>query len=165
MSEDEVNRGTESGPDAASGGNHAERGTPVRVERAGEHVFTARNTQGAEVRVGQVATHDTFTPGELLLAAIAGCSAVTSENLVVRRVGEDAALTVDADRDKDPADPHRFSDVRVELSAALESIADEAERAKTVDALTRAINKYCTVSRSVTEGTPIHLDVARTNDQ
>lgn len=83
--------------------------TPVEVTRTGEHTFTATNPRGARVAIGRDDAPDAFTPGELLLAAIAGCSAVTSENLLVRRIGEDASLRVHADRSKDPADPNQFT--------------------------------------------------------
>ncbi|GAA4848551.1 OsmC family protein [Saccharopolyspora rosea] len=131
--------------------------TPVEVTRTGNHTFTATNPRGGRVEIGREDAPDAFTPGELLLAAIAACSAVTGENLVTRRLGEDAAITVHADRSKAPEDPHRFSSVQVSFDAALAEIDDEAERDKLVEALQRAIGKYCTVSRSVEEGTPVNL--------
>ena len=37
----------------------------------------------------------------------------------------------------------------------------EPERSKLVEAVQRAVDKYCTVSRSVTEGTPVEVDLPR----
>ncbi|MHA6804892.1 OsmC family protein [Salinifilum ghardaiensis] len=152
--------GTESPGTGAGGASGGAAGTPVRVTRTGEHAFTAVNERGAEVAIGREGAPGAFTPGELLLAAIAGCSAVTGENLLVRRLGEDAEITVDADRTKNPEDKHRFATVRTQLRAALDEIDDAEEREKLVAAVQRAIAKYCTVSRTVAEGTPIHLDIA-----
>lgn len=134
--------------------------TPVEVHRTGEHTFTASNDRGATVHIGREGAQDAFTPGELLLAAIAGCSAVTSENLLVRRLGDDADVAVHADRDKTPEDPNKFANVRVNFDLDLGPV-DEADRDKLMDAVRRAIERYCTVSRSVEEGTPIELTLPR----
>ena len=133
--------------------------TPVEIRRDGSHRFTARNDRGGEVAIGRDDAPEAFTPGELLLAAIAGCSAVTTENLLVRRVGEDAELVVHADRDKDPEDPHKFSSVRVSFDVDLSGMEDDSERDRLIDAAERAVARFCTVSRSVEEGTPINLHI------
>ena len=135
--------------------------TPVEVDRTGRHTFTATNGRGAEVTIGRDGAEGAFTPGELLLAAIAGCSAVTSESMLIRRLGESAKLRVHADRSKAPEDPHKFSEVQVSFDVDLSGIEDDAERTKLVDAVERAIERLCTVSRSVEEGTPIKLALPR----
>ncbi|MDI2027365.1 OsmC family protein [Saccharopolyspora sp. TS4A08] len=128
--------------------------TPVEVTRTGEHTFTATNSRGAEVAVGRDGAPGAFTPGELLLAAVAACSAVTSENLFVRRIGEDAKLVAHADRTKNPGDDHKFAEIQVSLEADLDDVDN---RDKLLSAVRRAIENYCTVSRSVEESTPITL--------
>lgn len=134
--------------------------TPVEVTRTGQHSFLATNPRGAQVAIGREDAPEAFTPGELLLAAIAACSAVTSENLLVRRLGEDAELTVHADRTKVPEDKHKFARVQVGFDVDLSAIEGD-DRAKLLEAVERAITKYCTVSRSVEEGTPIDLTLPR----
>ncbi|GAB3293538.1 OsmC family protein [Parasphingorhabdus pacifica] len=131
--------------------------TPVDVRRTGKHSFTATNDRGIEVAIGRDGDPDAFTPGELLLAAIAGCSAVTSENLLTRRVGEEAPIAVHADRTKTQDDPNKFASVQVNLDVDLDAVEDPDERAKLAEAVQRAIDRFCTVSRSVEEGTPIEL--------
>ncbi|GAA0515137.1 OsmC family protein [Saccharopolyspora thermophila] len=135
--------------------------TPVETTRTGQHTFTATNPRGAQVTIGRDGAPGAFTPGELLLAAIAGCAALTGENLLVRRIGEDAGFTVHADRRKAPEDPNKFSSVQITFDVDLSVIEDEGERGRLVDAVRRAIEKYCTVSRSVEEGTPIDLTLPR----
>ncbi|MGW1676293.1 OsmC family protein [Saccharopolyspora sp. NPDC002376] len=131
--------------------------TPVEVTRTGQHAFLATNPRGGQVAIGREDAPDAFTPGELLLAAIAACSAVTSENLLVRRLGDDAELTVHADRTKVPEDKHKFARIQIGLDVDLSAIEDDGDRTKLLEAVERAITKYCTVSRSVEEGTPIDL--------
>lgn len=131
-------------------------GTPVEVTRSGEHRFVATNERGASVEIGRDGAEGAFTPGELLLAAVAGCSAVTSENLLMRRLGEDAELTVRADRTKTAEDKHKFAAIQTAFDVDLSAIPED-ERTKLVEAVERAIQKYCTVSRSVEESTPIEL--------
>lgn len=135
--------------------------TPVEVRREGAHSFVATNHRGGRVAIGSDTAEGSFTPGELLLAAVAACSAVTGENLVTRRLGDDAALTATADRDKDPADPHRFTAIRVALDFAADAIEDAEERTRLVSAIERAIGRACTVSRSVEGGTSISLSLPR----
>lgn len=151
--------GNAASPAESAHADRSEPGTPVEVTRSGEHLFTASNSRGGRVTIGREGMADSFTPGELLLAAIAGCSGITAENLLVRRLGEEAEITFHADRQKNPADQHKFAAVQVSLRAALEEIDDPAERDKLIDAVGRAIGKYCTVSRSVEESTPVHLDL------
>lgn len=135
--------------------------TPVEVHRDGKHSFTASNGRGARVAIGREGAPESFTPGELLLAAIAGCSAVTTENLLVRRLGDSAELVLRADRDKDPEDQHKFSSIRVRFDVDLSGIEDGTERDRLVDAAERAVRRFCTVSRSVEESTPVELVLPR----
>ncbi len=132
--------------------------TPIEVHRDGPHHFTARNERGAQVAVGRDDTPDSFTPGEMLLAAIAACSAVTTENILVRRLGDETEQVVHADREKAPEDPHKFSSIKVAYDINLDAVEDPEERRKLSEAVQRAVERFCTVSRSVEEGTSIHLD-------
>ncbi len=135
--------------------------TPVEVRRSGDHRYTASNGRGGSVEISTDGVPDAFTPGELLLAAIAGCSGLTGENLLTRRLGDSAGVTVHADRTKDPEDPKKFSSVQVSFDVDLSSIGDDGERTKLLDAVERAIDRSCTVSRSVQESTPITLTLPR----
>lgn len=135
--------------------------TPVEVRRTGQRSFTATNGRGGEVEIGTDGAADSFTPGELLLAAIAGCSAVTAEQLLTRRLGEDAAVAVHADRDADPEDAHRFSAVRAAFDVDLAALTDAEHREKLVEIVRRAVEQQCTVSRSVERGTPVNVSFNR----
>jgi uncharacterized OsmC-like protein len=68
----------------------------VTMDRLDEGVYLARNARGGELRFGSRAG-EAFTPVELLLAAIAGCSAVDVDVVTGRRSpAETFATRVDA---------------------------------------------------------------------
>ncbi|NHD17575.1 MULTISPECIES: OsmC family protein [Actinopolyspora] len=135
--------------------------TPVEVTRTDRSVFAATNGRGGEVTISTEEAPDSFTPGELLLAAVAGCAQLTGENLLTRRVGEDCPITVHADRELDEEEPNRFGAVRLSFEVDLSAVEDETERAKLAAAVERAIARRCTVSRSVEHGTPVTVTPPR----
>jgi uncharacterized OsmC-like protein len=123
------------------------------VERTGEHAFVGRNERGAEVRLGRKGAEGAFSPAELLQIAAAGCSAVTAEELIVRRVGEDAKfrVAVTADRREGASEldaVHVAFDVDVSTLAA-------GQREALAGAVDRAIERLCTVSRTLKKGIPV----------
>src|SRR5258708_26111184 len=61
----------------------------VTVERIAPGVFTATNARGGQLRFG-TGSDTGFTPTELLLAAIAGCTAIDVDILTSRRAEPDS---------------------------------------------------------------------------
>jgi uncharacterized OsmC-like protein len=127
------------------------------VERVGPHTWIGRNNRGAEVRIGTDAVPGAFSPGELLQLAIASCSTVTIEDMVVRRSGPDARVDATVERDRAPG-THEFQRISVTLDVDLPGLGD-AERDRVVKALRTAVERECTVSRTVEQGTPIDLEI------
>lgn len=127
----------------------------VEVRRVGEHSFVASNGRGAEVRIGRKDQDGSFSPVELLLAAAAGCAAVTAETLITRRV--DGPLTARAD-DVRVANEHELTTVPVSLDYDLSGL-DEAQRAALETAVRRAVDQLCTVTRTLKKAatTPLTL--------
>ncbi len=126
----------------------------VRVERTDDGGFRATNARGAEVLLGSGEEEGTFTPVELLLAAVGGCNIVTVEPLTAKRGHRlvRLAMTVEAAK----VESNRLGPVTVTYDVELP--AQEA------DAVFRAVaervhEKYCTVSRSLTEGTEVRLEL------
>lgn len=134
--------------------------TPVEVTRTGTRTFEATNPRGARVAIGPDTAEGVFTPGELLLAAVAGCVGVTADSLVVRRIGEDARFEVHADRTKESDDAHEFASVHVDLDVDMSALDDE-QRDALVSAVDRAVERLCTVSRTLKKGVPVELNVSR----
>ncbi|AXB47232.1 OsmC family protein [Amycolatopsis albispora] len=125
----------------------------LEVERIGEHVFAGRNERGAEVRIGRKGQADVFSPAELLQIAAAGCAAVTAEDLVVRRTGEEAKFRVEVTADRNDA-ASELDAVHVTFDLDLSSL-DPERRAALAVAVDRAIDRLCTVSRTLKKGIPV----------
>ncbi|WP_033438436.1 OsmC family protein [Saccharothrix sp. NRRL B-16314] len=127
----------------------------VEVRLVGQHDFVATNDRGASVRVGRKGAPGAFTPVELLLAAAAGCAAVTAETLVTRRV--EGGLVARAD-DVRPEGAHELDAVPITLDYDISQL-DAAQRAALDAAVRRAIDQLCTVTRTLksTPPTPVTL--------
>ena len=141
------------------------KGSSVRVrQRALRNVFeiTLRGlggqvveaTGGTDGRVvmGPKGTPDSFTPVELLLAAIAGCSGVDLCTLSERDGGMVGEFELRV-RGVKPIDANRLSHISVTYAVP------EAE-ATAVEALVAEVSKLCTVALTVEEGCPIEHKLA-----
>lgn len=131
--------------------------TELAVERCGEHAFVGRNDRGATVRIGRKGGQGSFTPGELLQIATAGCAAVTVEELVTRRAGDDARLVAVAGHERS-ADGREYQKLSVALKVDL-SFLDDAMRERVIQAMRTAVERQCTVSRTVERGAPVQISV------
>jgi len=137
----------------------AEQSTPTNlwVERTGTRRYTGRSSRGAEVLIGSESVEGVFTPGELLKIALAACTGMSSDVPLSRRLGDDYSATVEvsgaADRENELY-PELNEILRVDLSAM---DPDAQQRLLTV--VERAIDKVCTVGRTLKAGTTINLDV------
>jgi putative redox protein len=127
----------------------------VTVERITQGVFTVTNTRGGQLRFGTGGDAD-FTPTELLLAAIAGCTAIDVDILTSRRAEPDSFLVrADADKVRD-ADGNRLTGIVVTFQLAFPGGADgEEARAVLPDVVKKSHDRLCTVGRTVETATPI----------
>ena len=127
----------------------------VTVHRVGSGRFTVRNDRGGEIAFGTGAGTD-FTPTELLLAAIGGCTSIDVDILTSRRAEPDAfEVTVEADKVRDAAGS-RLTDITVTFRLAFPD-GDAGDQARNLlpDAVRRSHDMICTVGRTVEVGTPI----------
>src|SRR5216684_781351 len=73
----------------------------VTVERSAQGVFIVTNSRGGQITFGTGSGAD-FTPTELLLAAVGGCTAIDVDILTSRRAEPDSfQVRVDADKVRD----------------------------------------------------------------
>ncbi|WP_073488757.1 OsmC family protein [Streptoalloteichus hindustanus] len=121
--------------------------SPVVVRRDAQGSFTAVNARGAEVSIGRASEGQAFSPVELLMAAIGACAGLSAERVIARRLGEDAPVTLHVTADKDD-EANRLSRVRVSLDLDLSDL-DETERETLAETVARAVERACTVSRTV----------------
>jgi uncharacterized OsmC-like protein len=132
--------------------------TELWVERTGIRRYTGRSDRGAQVLIGSATDDGVFTPGELLKIALAGCSGLSSDEPLRRRLGDDypAVIRVSGDADREQ---ERYPALRESLEIDLSGLsAQEKERLLLV--VSRAIDHVCTVGRTLKAGTEITLDVA-----
>lgn len=132
----------------------------VTLERLDEGVYLASNPRGGELRFGSRAG-EAFTPVELLLAAVAGCSAVDVDVVTGRRSpAETFGVTVEAQTVRDEGGK-RLSDIRMTFRVTFpEGPAGDAARAVLPRALATSHDRTCTVSRTIERGTPVTVRIA-----
>lgn len=134
--------------------------TALWVERTGIRRFTGRSSRGAEVLIGSVTDEGVFTPGELLKIALAGCSGLSGDEPLRRRLGDEfrAVIRVSGDADRDA---ERYPQLRETLEIDLSGLSDE-EKQRLLLVVNRAIDQVCTVGRTLKSGTEITFDIADT---
>lgn len=132
----------------------------IAVDRLAQGVYRARSAGGAELTFGP-GTEDGFSPVELLMVALAGCSAIDVDTVTSRRA-EPERFTVRVDGEKvreEGANLLRDLTVTFELRFA----DDEAGRAA-ASMVERAVavshDRSCTVSRTLEAGLPIAVRIA-----
>ena len=134
--------------------------TELWVERTGIRRYTGRSSRGAEVLIGSETDEGVFTPGELLKIALAGCSGLSSDQPLRRRLGDDypAVIRVAGPADRDAERYPRLEEtLQIDLSGLS---AEETERLLLV--VNRAIDQVCTVGRTLKAGAEISFEVADT---
>ncbi|MFF0370733.1 OsmC family protein [Micromonospora sp. NPDC005087] len=138
----------------------------VEIERTGLGNYVARNIRGGSLSMG-TGEDASFTPVELLLAAIGGCTAVDVDHITSRRA-EPTRFSVDVTGDKirDEAGGNRMQNLRVEFTVTF-PVGEDGDRAR--EALPRSLQqsheRLCTVSRTVELGTPVSIVEAAGPDE
>jgi uncharacterized OsmC-like protein len=127
----------------------------VTVERTAAGSFTATNARGGTVDFG-TGEGTGFTPVELLLAALGGCTAVDVDVATSRHTEPDGfTVTVSGDKVSDELG-NRMTGLEVRFSVTFPAGAS-GDRARAI--LPRAVavshDRLCTVSRTVEIGTPV----------
>lgn len=132
----------------------------VHLDRIDEGVYLARNDRGGELRFGSSAG-DAFTPVELLLAAIAGCTAVDVDVVTGRRSPADEfSAEVEAEYVRDETG-NSLRDIHLTLTVRFpEGEAGDAARAVLPKVLKTSHDRTCTVSRTLEAGTPVGVHLA-----
>ncbi len=127
----------------------------VTVERLEAGRFAAVNSRGGRIAFG-TGGDDEFTPTELLLAAIGGCTAIDIDMLTSRRAEPTRfEVAVDAEKIRD-SNGNRLAHIEVTYRISFPSGADgDKARAVLPEAVSQSSERLCTVGRTVELGTPI----------
>ncbi|BCJ49899.1 osmotically inducible protein C [Actinoplanes sp. NBRC 14428] len=128
----------------------------VEIERTGAGEYVVRNVRGGEIALG-AGDDATFTPVELLLAAIGGCTGIDVDLVTGRRAEPSRfVVRVSGDKVRDEAGGNRMRNLRVEFDVAFP--ADEGgDRAREIlpRIMAQSHDRLCTVSRTVELGTAV----------
>ncbi len=127
----------------------------MRLERIANSRYTAVNEHGGTITIGTGEGTD-FTPVELLLVAIGGCTAVDVDLLTSRRAEPDSfEIVVDADKVRDRSGNH-LDGLQVTFRITFPD-GEQGDKARDIlpDAVQKSHDRLCTVSRTVELGTPI----------
>jgi len=132
----------------------------VDVERTSVGRYVARNVRGGSIAVG-TGDDDNFTPVELFLAALGGCTAVDVDLVTSRRAEPDTfVVAVTGDKIRDEGG-NRMVNLRVEFTVAFPAgEGGDAARQILPRSVTMSHERLCTVSRTVELGTPVTTTVA-----
>ena len=127
----------------------------VELTKIGEGRYKATNARGGVLPIGSGGDPD-FTPVELLLAAIAGCSGIDVDLITGKRADATSFdLVAEADKVRDE-DGNHLVDLRLTFEVRFPE-GEAGDRAR--EALPRAIaqsrDRLCTVGRTVQLGAPI----------
>jgi uncharacterized OsmC-like protein len=128
----------------------------IEMSRLEKGRYLATNTRGGQVVVGQGARDEAFSPVELLLVAIAGCSAIDVDYIVSKRAEPTRFdLTMSGDKIRD-GQGNRMTNLTLTFDL---SFPDDDHGRAAYDVLPRAVqqshDRLCTVSRTVEVGSPI----------
>jgi uncharacterized OsmC-like protein len=127
----------------------------VSITRTGPRAFTATNRRGGTLAFGEGQDAD-FTPIELLLVAIAGCSAIDIDYITARRAEPVVFEAVTkAEKLADDKGNH-LGNVTVDLQIVFPE-GPEGDRARAIleRAAIQTRDRLCTVTRTVELPTPV----------
>ena len=132
----------------------------VSIRRTAARRYVATNVRGGELAFGE--GEDTeFTPIELLLTAIAGCSAVDVDYITARRAEpESFDVEIGAEKIRDESG-NRLENIEVVFRVRFPDGNDgDAARSVLPDAVAKSRDRLCTVSRTVELPTPVTMRVS-----
>jgi uncharacterized OsmC-like protein len=128
----------------------------ISLSRIANSKYVVTNERGGQITIGTGGAGTDFTPVELLLAAIGGCTAIDVDILTSRRAEPDSfAIDIGAEKIRD-AGGNRLTDITVTFRVAFPAgEGGDKARALLPDAVKMSHDRLCTVSRTVELGTPI----------
>jgi putative redox protein len=128
----------------------------VQLERIAKGHLVVRNVRGGSITIGSGDETD-FTPVELLLAAIGGCTGLDVDFITSKRAEPtEFSISVTGNKIRDDAGANRMTGLAVSFAVSFpEGDAGDAARDMLPRAVQMSHDRLCTVSRTVQLGTPI----------
>lgn len=130
----------------------------VELKRQSQGTYVATNRRGGTLNIG-IGENADFTPVELLLVAIAGCSAVDVDFLTSRRSEPDEfTVTAAGEKMSSPTVGGYLDNLNVDFTVTFpEGEAGDKARAILPATITKSRDRLCTVSRTVARGTYVEM--------
>lgn len=141
----------------------AENRRGIELTKIGTNRYKATNARGGETFFGTGGEDPDFTPVEMLLAAIAGCSAIDVDLITAKRAtAESFRVEASGEKVRDEQGNH-LVDLRVSFDVTFpEGEHGDAAREVMPRSLEQTRDRLCTVSRTVALGEPVVFEqVAR----
>jgi uncharacterized OsmC-like protein len=132
----------------------------VTLRRTSLGQYEVRNPRGGTITVG-VGDGAEFTPVELLLAALGGCTGADVDYITSKRAEPDSFVVhVSGEKVRDETG-NRLSGLTIELHVAFpDGASGDAAREALPRAARMSHDRLCTVSRTVELGTPVDTHLA-----
>ena len=128
----------------------------VSLSRTGLGRYEARNARGGSIALGS-GEDDDFTPVELLLAALAGCSSVDVDHITSRRAEpEEFVVVAEGEKTSTPESGNHLKDLEVTFRLRFPEGDDgDAARSAYPRSVAQSRDRLCTVSRTVQLGAEV----------
>ena len=133
----------------------------VTLQRTSLGQYEVSNTRGGTITIGTGDGTD-FTPVELLLAALGGCTGADVDYITSKRAEPDSfSIHVTGDKVRDETAGNRLVNLAIELGITFpEGAAGDAAPQALPRAVQMSHDRLCTVSRTVELGTPVNTHTA-----
>jgi uncharacterized OsmC-like protein len=134
----------------------------ISIERTAKAHYDVHNVRGGTISIGEGDDTD-FTPVELLLVAIAGCTAIDIDYITSKRAEPlELSATASGDKIRSAEQGNHLTNVEVTYTVRFpEGEAGDAAREALPMALQRSHDRLCTVGRTIEAGTPLTLKLDR----
>ena len=131
----------------------------ISVTRTSAGRYAAANGRGGTLDFGTGDATD-FTPVELFLAAIGGCTAVDVDIFTTRRAEPESFVVEVGGKKVRDEGGNRMEELSVTFRVRFpDSEGGDAARALMPEAVQRSHDRLCTVSRTVELGTPVETRI------
>src|SRR3954454_391916 len=133
----------------------------VTLQRTSLGQYQVRNARGGTITVGTGDGID-FTPVELLLVALGGCTGADVDYITSKRAEPDSFVVhVTGDKVRDETGGNRLVNLAIELRVTFpEGAAGDTARQALPRAARMSHDRLCTVSRTVELGPPVETRTA-----
>ncbi len=131
--------------------------TALWAERTGTRTYIGRSSTGAEVTIAPHGTEGAFSPSDLFALGLAACNLMSADSVLARRLGDDFDATVGV-QTRLVGGQNRYGRADVEIVVDLTNLSTE-ERDQLVELVHRAVERGCTVGRTLDAGMPQQLHV------